>query len=244
MTKYYIGTSGWNYPSFRNIFYPADLKSKDWLAFYSNHFNTVEINVTFYRTPKPSTFQKWYETTPSHFVFSVKAPKVITHIKKLKDVKEPLEIFLKSLKPLAEKAKVLLFQLPPSLSYDKDLLENFLKLLPQNYKNVIEIRHKSFHNEEFVNLLEKYRVSLCFSDCGKRYPSWYEYKTTDFLYIRMHGSKQLYVSNYEEEELDNLIKVINKFNVSEVYVYFDNTALGYAVKNALVLKEKLYILLI
>ncbi|MFN3568314.1 MAG: DUF72 domain-containing protein [Caldimicrobium sp.] len=239
MIKYYIGTSGWSYPSFREIFYPLDLKPKDWLAFYSKYFNTVEINATFYRTPKPTTFQKWYESTPPYFVFSVKAPKLITHIKKLKDIKEPLETFLKSLKPLAEKARVLLFQLPPSLSFDKELLESFLRLMPKEYKNVIEIRHKSFHNEEFINLLEKYGVSLCFSDCGKRYPSWFEYNTADFLYIRLHGSKQLYVSNYEEEELDNLIKVIHKFTVSEVYVYFDNTALGYAVKNALSFKEKL-----
>ncbi|MFN3505726.1 MAG: DUF72 domain-containing protein, partial [Caldimicrobium sp.] len=215
------------------------LKPKDWLSFYSQHFNTVEINATFYKTPKASTFQKWYESTPPDFVFSVKAPKIITHIKKLKEVKEPLDFFIKSITPLAEKARVLLFQLPPSLAYEKHSLEEFLKLLPQNFKNVLEIRHKSYHNEEFIKLLEKYRVSLCFSDCGKRYPSWFEYQTTDFLYFRLHGSRQLYVSNYEEEELDNIIKVIQRFNVSEVYVYFDNTALGYAVKNALTLKEKL-----
>ncbi|MFN3921531.1 MAG: DUF72 domain-containing protein [Caldimicrobium sp.] len=235
---YHIGTSGWSYPSFKNIFYPPDLKYKDWLKYYSKYFNTVEINVTFYRTPKPSTFRKWYEETPSYFVFSIKAPKIITHIKKLREVKDSLDLFLKNISPLQEKAKVVLFQLPPSLTYNREIIEEFLHLLPKNYKNVFEIRHKSFHNEEFVKLLIDNNVCLCFSDCGKRYPSWLEVKTTYFLYIRLHGSKQLYVSNYEEEELENLLNLIKKLSPSEVYIYFDNTALGYAVKNALFLKEK------
>lgn len=237
--RYYIGTSGWSYSSFKNIFYPPHLKSKDWLKFYSEHFKTVEINVTFYKTPKPSTFKKWYKETPKHFVFSVKAPKIITHIKKLREVKDSLELFLESISPLKEKARILLFQLPPSLVYHRETIEEFLKILPKDYKNVIEIRHESFHNEEFVELLQSYNVCLCFSDCGKRYPSWFEVKTTDFLYIRLHGSKELYVSNYEEEELEYLVRLIKRSDPSEVYVYFDNTALGYAIKNALSLNRRL-----
>ncbi len=238
--KYYIGTSGWSYYSFKGIFYPPELKPRDWLKFYSQYFNTVEINATFYRTPRPSTFKKWYEETPEDFVFSIKAPKTITHIKRLKDIEESLELFLKSISPLKEKARVLLFQLPPSLSYEKALMENFLTKLPvEDYHCVIEIRHKSFHNDEFAELLRKYRVCLCFSDCGPRYPSWYEVLTADFLYLRLHGSPQLYVSNYEEEELERIANLIKSFQVNEAYVYFDNTSLGYAVKNALSLKEKL-----
>lgn len=238
--RYFIGTSGWSYYSFRGFFYPPSLKPRDWLKFYSQYFNTVEINATFYRTPRSSTFKKWYEETPEDFVFSVKAPKIITHIKKLKEIEEPLEIFLKSLAPLKEKARVLLFQLPPSFSYEKELIENFLKQLPvKDYRCVIEIRHKSFHQEEFTELLKKYGVCLCFSDCGERYPSWYEVQTADFLYLRLHGSPKLYVSNYEEEDLERIINLIRSFQVKEVYVYFDNTSLGYAVKNALTLKEKL-----
>jgi len=238
--RYYIGTSGWSYYSFKGIFYPQELKPRDWLKFYSQYFNTVEINATFYRTPRASTFKKWFEETPPDFVFSIKAPKVITHIKRLREIEESLELFLKSISPLKEKARVLLFQLPPSLAYDKTLIEDFLKRLPVgNYRCVIEIRHKSFHNEEFAELLRKYKVCLCFSDCGPRYPSWYEVQTADFLYLRLHGSPQLYVSNYEEEELERIAKLIKGFKVEEAYVYFDNTSLGYAVKNALSLKEKL-----
>jgi uncharacterized protein YecE (DUF72 family) len=235
--KCYIGTSGWSYYSFKKVLYPEDSKPRQWFSIYVQHFNTVEINATFYRTPRKKTFEKWYSETPDSFIFSVKASKVITHIKKLRDVEDSLKQFLEAIKPLKEKAKVLLFQLPPSLKYQKEVMEKFLKLLPSDYLNVIEIRHKSFHCEEFVELLKRYKVCLCFSDCAGKYPSWYEVKTTDFLYIRMHGSKKLYVSNYEEEELQELAKKIYHYNPEETYVYFDNTAVGYAVTNALRLKE-------
>lgn len=230
--KCYVGTSGWSYYSFKGIFYPEDLKPKDWLKFYSQHFKTVEINATFYRTPRPQTFKRWYYETPTDFVFSVKAPKIITHIKRLKEVAEELKVFFKSIAPLEEKARVLLFQLPPSLKYERGLIEQFLELLPGDYRTVIEIRHASFHNDEFATLLREKGVALCFSDCGARYPSWYEVKTANFLYLRLHGSPELYVSDYPEEELKRLAVLVKSFQVSEAYVYFDNTALGHAVENA------------
>jgi len=235
--KYYIGTSGWSYPSFRGVLYPEGLKSKDWLRFYAERFNTVEINATFYRTPRRSTFEKWYAETPKDFVFSVKAHKSITHIKRLKDAEEELKTFFKSIEPLKEKAKVILFQLPPSLTFSKELFEDFLEKLPSGYKHVVEIRNKSFQNEEFFELLRKRGVCLCFSDFGGRYPSWVEVMTANFLYIRMHGRERIYFSNYAEEELKELSQTIKRFNAEEVYVYFDNTGLGYAVPNALRLRE-------
>ncbi len=236
---YYIGTSGWSYYSFKGYLYPEDSKPRQWLSIYSEVFNTVEINATFYRLPTEKTFKKWYEETPQDFIFSIKASKVITHIKRLKDVKEELQTFLKAISPLKEKGRVLLFQLPPSFKFNSEVLEEFFKLLPSDYYNVIEIRNISFHCQEFVDLLKKYNVCLCFSDCAGRYPSWYEVQTTDFLYIRMHGSKKLYVSNYEEEELQELAKKIKSYKVKEAFVYFDNTSKGYAVPNALRLKELL-----
>jgi len=235
--KYYIGTCGWSYYSFKGFLYPSESKPREWLKIYSKHFNTVEINATFYKIPTPRTFEKWYKETPKSFVFSVKAPKVITHLKKLREVKEDLKNFLDAISPLKEKAKVLLFQLPPSFKYNKEVIEKFFKILPSDYSNIIEIRNISFHNEEFVELLKKYKVCLCFSDCAGKYPSWYEVQTTDYLYIRLHGSEKLYVSNYEEEELQELAKKIKSFKVKSAFVYFDNTAEGYAVPNALRLKE-------
>ncbi len=235
--KYYIGTCGWSYYSFKNFLYPSESKPKEWLTIYSQYFNTVEINVTFYKTPTARTFKKWYEETPKDFIFSVKAPKIITHLKKLKEVEDDLKTFLQTISPLKEKAKILLFQLPPSFKYNKDLFENFFKILPSDYYNIIEIRNISFHNEEFIELLKKYKVCLCFSDCAGKYPSWYEVQTSDYLYIRMHGSKKLYVSNYEEEELQELAKKIKSFRVKSAFIYFDNTSKGYAVPNALRLKE-------
>lgn len=238
--KYYIGTSGWSYYSFKGIFYPQDTKPREWLKIYAQHFNTVEINVTFYKVPTKKTFEKWYNETPEDFVFSLKIPKTITHIKKLKEIEEDLKSFLKSIEPLKEKGKVLLFQLPPSLRFDKELFERFVKTLPTSYKNVIEIRNKTFHTEEFVRILESHNVCLCLSDCAGRYPSWYEIKTANFLYLRMHGSRELYVSKYEEAELQNLAQKIKNFaDVEEVYIYFDNTALGHAVTDAKALRELL-----
>ncbi len=238
--KVFIGTSGWSYYSFKGIFYPEELKSRDWLSFYARHFNAVEINATFYRLPRKSTFEKWYAETPEDFIFSVKASKVITHVKRLKDVKEELSNFLDRVSVLKEKARVLLFQLPPSLKYDKALLEGFFPLLPGEYLNVIEVRHKSFHCEEFFEICRKYNVCLCFSDCGKKYPyAWFEVQTAPFLYVRLHGSPDIYVSNYSKERLKELAAFLKEFQAEELFVFFDNTAKGYAVLNALEFKDLL-----
>jgi len=237
--KYYIGTSGWSYPSFRGILYPEGMKSKGWLRFYSERFNTVEINATFYRTPRKSTFEKWYAETPKDFMFSIKAHKSITHIKRLKDVDEELKTFFKSIAPLKEKGRVILYQFPPSLTFNKEVLENFLAKLPSDYKHVVEVRNRSFHTEEFFELLKRREVCLCFSDFGGRYPSWVEVMTADFLYIRMHGRERVYFSNYSEDELFKLAQTIMRFKADEVFVYFDNTGLGYAVQNAMRLRELL-----
>ncbi len=235
--KYYIGICGWSYYSFKNFLYPSESKPKDWLVIYSQYFNTVEINATFYKIPTIKTFKKWYEETPKNFIFSAKAPKTITHLKKLKKVEEDYQNFLKSISPLKEKLKLILFQFPPSFKYNKELLENFLKILSSDYQHVVEIRNITFHNEEFIELLRKYKICLCFSDCAGKYPSWYEVQTTNYLYIRMHGSKKLYVSKYEEEELKTLAEKIKSFNINSAFIYFDNTAEGYAVPNALKMKE-------
>jgi len=236
----FVGTSGWSYYSFKGIFYPDDLKSRDWLSYYAQHFNAVEINATFYRLPRKSTFEKWYNETPQDFVFSIKVSKVITHVKRLRDVSEELARFLERVSVLKEKAKVLLFQLPPSFKFDKELLSDFFSILPADYLNVIEVRHRSFHCEEFFELCRKHSVCLCFSDCGKKYPfAWFEVQTAPFIYLRLHGSPEIYVSDYPRERLKDLAVWIKGFEAEEAFVFFDNTAKGYAVLNALELKKLL-----
>ncbi len=233
-----VGTSGWNYPHWRGVFYPPGLPTTRWLGFYAEYFDTVEVNATFYGTPKETTFKKWYEQTPPGFLFALKASRFITHVKRLRQVEEPLKRFYQVISPLREKIGPLLFQLPPSLKYDRQLVADFLALLDKKYLTAIEIRHQSFHNDEFLALLAEHNVALCLSDTAGRYPSLLEEVTASFVYIRLHGSRTLYRSCYTEEELRGWAEKIKSFR-RPTYVYFDNDSLGWAVPNALRLKELL-----
>ncbi|OAG26782.1 DUF72 domain-containing protein [Thermodesulfatator autotrophicus] len=233
-----IGTSGWNYPHWRGIFYPEKLSSRKWLSFYAEYFDTVEINATFYGTPKEKTFRRWYEETSPDFLFAVKANRYITHVKRLRQVEEPLKRFYKAIKPLKEKTGPILFQFPPSLKYEREVLENFLELLDLSYQTTIEIRHESFHREEFYELLARKNIALCISDTAGRFPSLVEVITADFVYLRLHGSRVLYRSCYTEEELASWAEKLKAWH-RPGYVYFDNDSLGWAVPNALKLKELL-----
>ena len=234
--KVRVGTSGWNYSHWRGPFYPQGLPPTRWLEFYAQHFDTVEINATFYGRPKASTFQKWYEATPPGFLFSVKASRYITHIKRLKDVEEPLERLYHDLKPLKEKLGVILFQLPPNLSFKKEIIEIFLQLLDPSIPITIEVRHESFHTREFFRLLEKHNVAFCISETAGRYPSLVYKITADFTYIRLHGSRVLYASCYTHEELGEWAQRILSWGV-DAYIYFDNDAQAFAPINAQELKE-------
>ncbi len=233
-----IGTSGWNYPHWRGVFYPKGLATSKWLTYYATYFDTVEVNATFYGTPKEKTLKKWYGETPSGFLFALKASRFITHVKRLRQVEEPLKRFYQVIAPLKEKIGPLLFQLPPSLKYDRALIADFLALLDPRYQTAIEIRHASFHNDEFLGLLATHQVALCLSDTAGRYPSLLEAVTAPFVYVRLHGSRTLYRSCYTEEELRAWAQKIVSFN-RPTYVYFDNDSLGWAVPNALRLKELL-----
>jgi len=234
-----IGTSGWNYRHWRGVFYPEKLPTRKWLSYYSQYFDTVEVNATFYGTLKKETLARWLEETPEDFLFAVKASRFITHVKRLKAVEEAFERFLDSLSPLYPRLGVVLFQLPPSLTYEPQAMEDFLALLPQDFRFTIEIRNASFHHQRFLKQLERYGIALCLSDTAGRYPSLWEAITADFTYIRLHGSRKLYRSCYTEEELSAWAEKIRGFPVQKVYVYFDNDALGWAPENALRLKSLL-----
>src|SRR5690606_24061541 len=229
MSNIEVGISGWNYKGWRGTFYPEDLPSRQELEFASRQLPTIEINSTFYSLHKPTSFQRWYDLTPPHFVFSVKANRYITHVKRLKDVEVPMANFFASgILSLKEKLGPILWQFPPSMDFKPERFETFLKLLPKDFKeasklaerstlslerkfriyeknlkirHAIEVRNNSFLNPWFVELLKKYNVAIVFADTAGKWP-YLEDITADFIYIRLHGDSELYVSGYDNETLD------------------------------------------
>jgi len=243
MPEIYIGTSGWAYNHWQGIFYPKELKNNEKLNFYSKYFKTAEINYSFYHLPRTKTYQSWYSQVPKDFLFAIKISRFITHIKRLKEIKKSWEIFFENAINLKEKTGPFLLQLPPTFKCENEnlkRLEKFLKITKEKRKKIslaVEIRHKSFKNSAFFNLLKKYNTALVISDS----PSWIKIEKpelADFVYIRMHGSKKLFSSSYTKKELENLAKKIKKWQKErQVFVYFNNDAYGFAVKNALTLKS-------
>ena len=228
--KIRIGISGWRYEPWRGVFYPEKLTQKSELAYASSKFNSLEINGTFYSLQRPSSFASWKKDTPEDFVFSVKCPRFITHIRRLREIEGPLANFLASGVLLFEKKLgPFLWQLPPNFKYQAELLENFFKLLPMDsatalniarshderiktddglevsgkfpVRHAIEIRNQSFANEEFIALLRKYNVGLVCADT----PEWPRMMdlTSDFIYCRLHGSEKLYENGYDDKALDD-----------------------------------------
>lgn len=243
MAKVFVGTSGWSYEHWKGPFYPANLANKDFLEFYTKKFSTVEINSSFYHLPKEQTFKNWRDKTPKDFLFSVKVSRFITHQKKLKDVKEPWQLFWQRVKFLKEKLGPILFQLPPNFKSNSERLKNFLKILPKKQAFTFEFRHESWFCEEIYKILATYNSALTISDTPS-YP-YFEVITADFTYLRLHGHERLYTSNYQDKYLKKLSQKIKNWlrtcKLKKVFVYFDNDAFGYAPKNALKLKEFLRI---
>ncbi|HBE45298.1 MAG TPA: DUF72 domain-containing protein [Deltaproteobacteria bacterium] len=233
--RYFIGTSGWQYFHWTGIFYPPHIKSKEWLSFYSQFFNTVETNVTFYRNIRPSTCRKWFETVPSDFLFSVKMSRFITHIKRLRIDEHSIKLFNNSMEPLNHKLGVILIQLPPGLIFDKPLMNDFLSLLDKRYRYTIEARNKTFIDDDLFSLLTELNIAWCIADSAGRFP-YHEATTADFVYIRLHGKEKLYASSYRDDELKIWINKIRAWD-RDAFVYFDNDFMGYAVRNALSLKQ-------
>jgi uncharacterized protein YecE (DUF72 family) len=238
----YVGTSGYAYPHWRGVFYPSDLASYKWLEFYAQHFNSVELNVTFYRLPQKKAFEGWYKRTPRNFKFVIKGSRFITHIKKLQTCADALKIFFDNAASLRSKLLCVLWQLPPSLKCNIERLEDFLKLLKKKYSfclHSFEFRNGSWFNEEMYGLLKIYDSNLCIAD-SPNFPCS-EAITVPFLYLRFHGGKTLYSSEYSEEELHAWLDKVKmwsaKENIKTILAFFNNDAQGFAVKNALQFKE-------
>jgi len=233
----FIGTSGWFYGHWYGNFYPAGLPKNKLLGHYAGSFKTVELNNTFYHLPKEKTVKTWELKVPQNFLFSVKASRFITHIKRLKGIREPLKLFLKRAGLLKGKLGPILFQLPPSLRKDNELLEGFLKVLPRDHDFVMEFRDKGWLKKDVFKILKRYGVALCIASMPNL-PVVLE-ATAPFSYVRMHGGSELYGSNYTKRELNKWALNIKRFlkDDLDVYIYFNNDARGYAVKNAMALKE-------
>jgi uncharacterized protein YecE (DUF72 family) len=235
--KIHVGTSGWNYDHWKEVFYDRGCSKSHWLKFYAERFNSVEVNATFYRSMSRKTYETWREKTPNGFVWSVKANRYITHVKRLKDIAEPLKRFLGELAGLKEKLGVILFQLPPTLTFENKVFDVFCNFLPKNKCIAIEARHPSWLEQQAQSSLKMHNIAWCISDTAGRYP-YLEAVTSHFIYIRLHGSSKLYVSEYTENEMNNWAEKIKTWDM-ETYVYFDNDAMGHAPKNALRLKNLL-----
>lgn len=242
MSKIFIGTSGFIYNDWRGIFYPKDLSQNKWLNYYSQYFNSVELNVTFYRLLKRSIFKNWYQRTPKNFIFSLKGNRFITHVKKLKDFEQATKNFFDNIKPLKEKLGIVLWQLPENFHCDIEKLNKFCLFLKQNKlsKNIcqaFEFRHQSWFNNEVYKILKKYNFTLCISH-SKFWP-YKEIATANYLYLRFHGPKDLYASKYSKNDLRVWAKKIKKWlkNKKDVYIYFNNDVEAMAIENALELKK-------
>lgn len=281
-----VGISGWTYKPWRGVFYPKGLAQHRELHHASRQVNTIEINGSFYSLQTPSSYRNWYEATPDDFVFAVKGGRFITHMKKLRDVRTPLANFLASgLLRLEEKLGPILWQFPPNFAFDRTKFEEFFTMLPHTTKDAarlarrhdarlkgrawtrtdadrplrhaVEIRHESFETTEFVELLREHGIALVFADTP-RWP-YFEDLTSDFVYLRLHGDEELYVSGYEDPALDWWAKRIRRWarggqpsdaklvakadapirNTRDVYVYFDNDVKVRAPIDAINLSRRL-----
>ncbi len=239
MARYFVGTSGWYYDDWKGRFYPEKLPRAKWLEFYARHFTTVELNNTFYRLPSEEAFTKWYDSSPPGFAFAVKVSRFITHIKRLKNCDEALGNFMSRTTLLKDKLGPRLYQLPPGLHRDDDLLTAFLERLPRELKHVIEFRHQSWLVEDVFDILRRYRVGFCVFDMPRLECPLLA--TTNFAYIRFHGRDSLYSSCYADEELADWAGRIAELaqNLDAVYIYFNNDIEGYALKNAEAIKKYL-----
>jgi uncharacterized protein YecE (DUF72 family) len=266
-----IGISGWRYAPWRGTFYPEDLPQKDELSYAASKFPTVEINGSFYSLQRPSSYQRWYAQTPANFVFGVKGGRFITHMRKLREIEKPLANFFASgVLALKEKLGPILWQFPPSFRYDRARFEGFFDLLPHDteaavrlarkrdarlkgrallstdarreVRHAVEIRHESFLDGSFVTLLRAHNIALVVAETAKRWPMTHDV-TADFVYMRLHGDKELYRSGYGSQALHEWARRIEAWQrgsepadakriaprakssrrARDVYCYFDNT---------------------
>jgi uncharacterized protein YecE (DUF72 family) len=235
-----IGTSGWIYKHWRRAFYPADLPVKEWFTFYSESFDTVEINNTFYRLPPPEVFRAWAKQASPGFLYAIKASRFLTHMKKLKDPAKPIARLLERARLLGPHLGPMLYQLPPHWHRDLGRLRDFIVCLPRDLDHVFEFRDPSWYTDEVRRLLDDSGMSFCIHDLrGAASPRWV---TGPLAYVRFHGpTARAYAGRYDLAQLAGWAEQIHEFQSGgrDVYVYFNNDDQGFAVTNARELRSLL-----
>ncbi len=230
--KIHVGTSGWHYRHWRGVFYPERLASRDWLGFYASHFDSVEVNRSFYALPTVEMLAAWCEQIGDRFELAVKAPRGITHYKKLKHCTEQLDTLIGRVSVLGKHLGPVLFQLPPRWRCNVKRLAEFLDELPRGYRFAFEFRDPSWHRDEVFELLDNNAAALCIYDLeGKTSPL---VTTSDFVYVRLHGPARAYTGQYHPSTLRGWLSKARGWQRKgkDVYVFFDNDDQAAAVKNA------------
>src|SRR5436305_14046451 len=236
----HVGCSGWVYPHWRKLFYPKGVPQRSWLAYYADHFDTVEVNSTFYRLASPAAAEAWVEQSPPGFIFAVKASRYLTHVKRLTDLRPGIERFYERLEALAKSAKFgpVLWQLPENFHRDDERLAEALEALPPG-RHAFEFRHASWFTEEVYALLRKDGVALVIGDDPKRPFQSFE-RTTDWTYIRFHRGNRGRGGNYSRAEIESSARRLSQWRrKTEIYAYYNNDWEGYAIKNARLLRKRL-----
>lgn len=236
--QWHIGCSGFSYKEWKGEFYPKGLPQKDWLAYYAERFNTLELNVTFYRFPSLALLQNFYRKVPDGFRFSAKVPRIITHLKKFNGTHQTMKDFYALLRHgLAEKLGCVLFQLPPSTAYSEDALARIISHTDPAFKNAVEFRHESWWRDDVKETLAANNISFC----GVSFP---KISVDDAVvngpvaYYRFHGVPVLFHSAYSEAFIQKIHEQVSGNPlVEEAFVYFNNTASGAALSNAKHLQE-------
>ena len=232
MPKYWIGCSGFHYKEWKEVFYPKNIQQTKWFEYYCQHFNTIELNTTFYRFPRPEALQNWYNRSPQDFKFSVKGPRLISHYKMFNDCERLLGDFYASVyEGLHDKLGCVLFQLPASIKYSDEMLTRIISNLDPSFDNAVEFRDTSWWNKKVYDTLKKNKISFCGVSHSKL--SDEVVKNNPILYYRFHGVPTLYKSEYSErfmQEIAEEIKTCGRF--IEAYTYFNNTWGTGALTNA------------
>ena len=227
-----IGCSGFSYKEWKGNFYPHKLAQSKWFEYYATHFNTLELNVTFYRFPQLKTLENWFAKSPGDFLFAVKAPRLITHYKRFNDCGQLLsDFYTTTSKGLQEKLGPILFQLPPQISYDEIFLQKLINSVDTNFKNVIEFRHASWWRQDVYDMLAKNDIAFC----GINHPRLPTdvIINTSFVYYRFHGAPKLYYDEYPKAVISEMADtLLRSKQAKDVFVFFNNTATMAAINNA------------